>query len=75
VTSPSNRKRFIPAIVLLVVGVGLNVFYRIAKSHHVGKIGASTDIGGGLLVVIGYLLIAGGLILGVATVLNDRRGG
>jgi hypothetical protein len=75
VTSPSNRKRLIPAIVLVVVGVGLNAFCRIAKSHHVGKIGASTDIGGGLLVVIGYLLIAGGLILGIATVLKDRRSG
>lgn len=74
-TSPSSRKQFIPAIVLLVVGVGLNVFYRIAKSHHFGGIGESTDIGGGLLVVIGYLLIAGGLVLGVATALNDRRSG
>jgi uncharacterized membrane protein YidH (DUF202 family) len=64
-----------PAIGLVVVGVGLNVFYRIAKCHQVGKIGASTDIGGGLLVVIGYLLIAGGLILGIATVLKDRRSG
>ena len=74
-TSPSKLIRFIPAIMLVVVGVGLNVFHRIAKSYHVGKIGASTDIGGGLLVVIGYLLIAGGLILGIATVLKDRRSG
>jgi hypothetical protein len=75
VTSPSNRKALITAIMLVVLGVGLNVFYRIAKSHHVGNIGASTDIGGGLLVVIGYLLIAGGLILGIAMVSKKRRSG
>lgn len=59
---------------MLVLGVALNVFYRIAKSHHIGKIGTPTDIGGGLFVLVGFLLIAGGLIFGLVAVLNARRG-
>lgn len=58
---------------MLVVGIGLNLFYHIAKHYQLGNIGAPTDIGGGLFLLIGYLLVIGGLVLIVTTVLNDRR--
>jgi len=73
----TERARRRPAVTawLGVLGVGLLlvVAYRLLKAYHVGKIGASTDIGGGLIVLLGYALVLVDAVGAVAVLVERRR--
>lgn len=55
------RTPSLAAILVLVVGLGIVGLYFVLKALEVGKIGQPTDIGGGLIVVLGYAVTAWGL--------------
>ena len=48
----------VPIILLLLGGVAIGLY-----ASHVGKLGEPSDIGGGLVVIAGYMLTAAGLVL------------
>lgn len=47
---------------LLVVGVGLVLLYHTLDGLNVGGIGSTTDIGGGLIALVGYALAVVGAV-------------
>lgn len=55
-----------PAVVSTGVGAVLVVIYHVLAALEVGKIGAPTDIGGGLILLAGYVLIVAGVALAAA---------
>jgi hypothetical protein len=62
--------------VTVFVGLGLATFYYgYAKRHPVGKIGAETDIGGGLIPLVGLLMAVTGTVLLVGRALDRYRAG
>ena len=56
----------------IAFGLGLVVLHYVLAAFEVGGIGAPTDIGGGLIPLVGYVLIIVGLVEGVR-VLRTRR--
>lgn len=63
--SPSHRFRpSVTTAVLLAVGVGLIAAHGVLDWLNVGGIGAPTDIGGGLILLVGYILTGMGLVKG-----------
>jgi hypothetical protein len=57
---------------LIALGVALHVLYYVLKTAEIGKIGAPTDIGGGLIPLAGYIAAAAGVVLLILG-LRDRR--
>jgi hypothetical protein len=47
----------------LALGIAAVITYFTLQAHNVGKIGQPTDIGGGLIVIVGFLLAFVGLVL------------
>ena len=61
------------AVTWIAVGLALVALYYVLAALEVGKIGAPTDIGGGLIPLVGYyVLIMVGLVKGTR-VLRARR--
>ena len=60
------------AVTWIAVGLALVALYYVLAALEVGKIGAPTDIGGGLIPLVGYVLIIVGLVKGTR-VLRARR--
>ncbi len=65
------RRRLTRAI--LLGGLALVGLYAVLSGFHIGEIGAPTDIGGGLILLIGYVLITVALARLAADVLRGRR--
>ncbi len=66
------RRRNAPrgsSVLVLVVGLTMVALYHLLSALEVGKIGAPTDIGGGLIVLVGYLTVG----IGVVLVVRDLR--
>ena len=57
---------------LIGLGVLLVVAYKILQAAEIGKIGAPTDIGGGLIPLAGFAAIFAGVVLLINGLL-DRR--
>ena len=57
---------------LIALGIGLVVLYQVLEVAEVGKIGAPTDIGGGLIPAAGICSGSCGVVL-LITGLLDRR--
>ena len=49
-------------VVVSLIGVGFVVTYELLSAFEVGKIGAPSDIGGGGILLIGYIFLGSGLI-------------
>lgn len=68
------RKAPTPAgAVLILLGVALVVLYHVLKATGTGGIGAPSDIGGGGILLAGYVCVAVGLILWVRALIRRRR--
>ena len=67
-TSPVRRS----SLGTLLAGLGVVAAYFLLSTFEVGKIGAEADIGGGLILLIGYALTAAGVVM-VARDLWHRR--
>lgn len=61
------------ALGLLGIGILFIVAYFVLDLFDVGKIGAPTDIGGGLILLAGYVLIAIALVMGVIELVHRKR--
>jgi len=59
---------------LLMLGALLFVVYHVLKAFEVGKIGAPSDIGGGLILLLAYGLLAVGVV-GLLVAFRRGRGG
>ena len=70
--SPSPVLR--SSLATLLTGVLLVVLHAVLSGLQVGKIGAETDIGGGLVVLLGYVLTGIGMVLVGRDLLHHRRG-
>ncbi len=57
-------------MLVLAVGLAMVAVYHLLSALEVGEIGAPTDIGGGLIVLVGYLTVGIG---GVMVVRDLRR--
>lgn len=51
------------SVLVLVVGLAVVGLYYVLRAMEVGKIGAPTDIGGGLIALVGYITVAVGLVM------------
>ena len=62
--NPSGRKSGSQrtSVILVVVGLLLCVLYWLLKTLEIGKFGQPSDIGGGLIPLLGLILIVVGLI-------------
>jgi len=60
-----------PSIIVLAIGVVLIVVYFLLK--HYGVVGQPTDIGGGLILLLGYIFAAGGLIMVISNLVRTRN--
>lgn len=49
-------------MILVIVGLLMLALYQLLKTLEIGSIGAPTDIGGGLIPLIGFILLGVGLI-------------
>lgn len=58
---------------LLVVGLLSIAIYYILDGLDIGGIGSTSDIGGGLLLLLGYALSAAGIIGGAVVWTNRKR--
>jgi hypothetical protein len=56
----------------LLAGLVVVAAYFLLSTFEIGKVGAETDIGGGLILLTGYALTAGGVLM-VARDLWHRR--
>lgn len=61
------------SLVTLLAGVILVVAYFALKLLDVGRIGDSTDLGGGAILLVGYVLTAVGAVLITRDFLRYRR--
>lgn len=57
-------------MLVLGIGLGLAALYHLLSALEVGKIGAPTDIGGGLIALVGYITVG----MGVLMIVRDLRG-
>lgn len=62
-----RRRRRVSRPALIVVGVGilLIVAYFLLSHFHIGKVGAESDIGGGLILLAGYCLAGLGVVMSI----------
>lgn len=60
-------------MLVLVVGLTMVALYHLLSALEVGKIGAPTDIGGGLIVLVGYLTVGIGVVLVVRDLRHARQ--
>jgi len=51
------------SMVVLLSGLAVVAVYYLLSTFEIGKIGAPSDIGGGLIVLVGYVITGLGLIL------------
>ena len=58
-TGPTLRS----ALTVLLVGAVIAATYQVLAAFEVGGIGAPSDIGGGLIWLVGLVLIAAGLVM------------
>jgi len=72
-SSPTPVRR--SSLGTLLTGVLLVAAYFLLSGLEVGKLGAETDIGGGLLLLLGYVLTAVGVVLVVRDLLHHRSSG
>ena len=56
-----------PSVLTLVAGLAVIGLYSVLRALEVGKIGAPTDIGGGVIALVGYIVTGVGAFLVVAT--------
>ena len=61
------------SLITLLAGVALVVAYATLRALDVGKIGEPTDIGGGFILLVGYPLIAIGVLMIVLDVVRHRN--
>jgi hypothetical protein len=59
-------------LITLLAGVALVVVYATLRALDVGKIGAPTDIGGGLILLVGYGVTGVGVVMIVLDVVRHR---
>jgi hypothetical protein len=57
---------------LIALGIGLVVLYQVLAAAEIGKFGAPTDIGGGLIPLVGICSGVCGVVM-LVTGLLDRR--
>lgn len=57
-------------MLVLVIGLGLVALYYLLSALEVGKVGAPTDIGGGLIALVGFIAVG----IGVLMIVRDLRG-
>ena len=72
-SSPSPVRR--SSVATLLTGVLAVAVYFVLRGLEIGKIGAETDIGGGLLLLVGYVLTALGVVLVGRDLLHRRSRG
>ena len=60
------------ALLVLGVGFAIVVLYFVLKALQVGKIGQPTDIGGGAIVLLGYIVTIGGLAWVITDMVRGR---
>lgn len=60
------------ALLVLAVGLGLIVLYFVLRALQVGKIGQPTDIGGGGILLLGYIVTIGGLAWIITEMVRGR---
>ena len=65
-----SRRLGVSAGLLIFVGSMFCVPYYILTRNHVGKFGQPTDIGGGLVLLMGYVVIFAGVVRGVFAVIE-----
>ena len=69
---PSRSPFFMP-LLALASGVLIYLLYRVLAGYEVGGIGAPSDIGGGLIALLGLILIVIGLITLAVAAVRSRR--
>ena len=57
---------------LLSLGIALHILYEGLKAAEIGKIGAPSDIGGGVIPLVGYIAAAAGVALLIGAWLDCR---
>lgn len=67
--APSPRS---PGIVTFCIGLFLVLVYWGLSTAEIGGIGADTDIGGGLILLVGYIFMLVGLIIALRAWLSQR---
>jgi len=72
-SSPSAVRR--SSVATLLTGVLVVAVYFVLRGLEIGKIGAETDIGGGMLLLMGYVLTALGAVLVGRDLLHHRSRG
>lgn len=60
-------------VLVMTIGAALICIYYLLAALEIGKFGAPTDIGGGMLALIGYAGVAYGIIGLIAARLKGRR--
>ena len=73
VQSGESRRSVLRRYGLLFVGILLVVLYGLLSALDVGKIGQPSDIGGGLVLLVGYVLTGIAVLQIVRRLGQDRR--
>ena len=67
-----RSKSVVPYLGVVAAGVALVGLYYVLGALEIGKIGAPSDIGGGLIPLTGYILIIAGSLRTVVVLLRRR---
>jgi len=60
------------ALLVLIVGLAIVALYFVLRALQIGKIGQPTDIGGGAIVLLGYIVTIGGLVWVITDMTRGR---
>jgi amino acid transporter len=60
------------ALLVLIVGLAIVALYFVLRALQIGKIGQPTDIGGGAIVLLGYIVTIGGLEWVITDMIRGR---
>ncbi len=60
------------ALLVLIVGLAIVALYFVLRALQIGKIGQPTDIGGGAIVLLGYIVTIGGLVWVITDMIRGR---
>ncbi len=62
-----------PVLILIGLGLGLLLTVALLAAFDVGKFGDPANIGEGMLVFSGYVLIGSGLVIALVTYVSNRK--